>query len=235
MKHVWAINATTIEEGEYLLAHKNHIHDSYENIYTRPNIWNNTAPHISFSVTSTWSDVVKHRGTAWDVLLLLQLQTECFTLKIVAYFKSWTCLYAGAQGICFQEVTAQKVTHKVNNWRKPCSHKSLLFNSTGRIIRISSGKHWDTKPIWIWFFFFKQLTTKTFTTVSVLMQHYYFQGQYYTCSYLELHILALFLTSDRASCTVVSSTVFTNTPKLQLLLLLAYLATAKRRVLKNTQ
>lgn len=71
-----------------------------------------------------------------DTLLMLQLQTECFTLKIVVYFKSWICLYARVQGICFQEVTAQKVTHKVNNWRKPCSHKSLIFNSIGRIIQI---------------------------------------------------------------------------------------------------
>lgn len=61
------------------------------------------------------------------------------------------------------------------------------------------------------------------------MQHYYFQGQYYTCSFLELHIFVLFLTSDRASCTVASSTLFTNTPKLQLLTLRSMSCHSKKK------
>lgn len=68
-----------------------------------------------------------------------------------------------------------------------------------------------------------------YNTVCVLMQHYYFQGQYYTCSFLELHILVLFLTSDRASCTVASSTLFTNTPKLQLLTLQSMSCHSKKK------
>lgn len=68
-----------------------------------------------------------------------------------------------------------------------------------------------------------------YNTVCVLIQHYYFQGQYYTCSFLELHILVLFLTSDRASCTVASSTLFTNTPKLQLLTLQSMSCHSKKK------
>lgn len=181
---------------------------------------------------------MKHEGRVRDILVVLESQMKCFTLKIVAYFKCLTCLYARAQDSCFWEVTGQKLTHKVNNWRKPCSHMSLFFNSIGRIIQnfLRKALKYKTKLV---FEFFEAVDYKNtfrkpvniYNTVSVLIQHYYFQGQYYTCSFLELHILVLFLSSDRASCTVASSTLFTNTPKLQLPILLVYLAIAKRRVI----
>lgn len=113
---------------------------------------------------------------------------------------------------------------------------SLFFNSNGRIIQNFLRKAIKYKTKSIFELFWNQLTTKNtfkkpvniYNTGSVLIQHYYFQGQYYTCSFLELHILVLFLTSDRASCTLTSSTLFTNTPKLQLLILLTYLASGNK-------
>jgi len=119
---------------------------------------------------------------------------------------------------------------------------SLFFNSIGTIIQNFLRKALTYKTKLVFEFFeaveYKNTFRKSvniYETVSLLIQHYYFQGQYYTRSFLELHILVLFLTSDRASCTVASSALFTNTPKLQLLVLPAYLAIAKRRVILITQ
>lgn len=102
---------------------------------------------------------------------------------------------------------------------------ALFFNSTARIIQhfLRKALKYKTKVVFERFFEaadYKNTSRKPvniYNTVCVLIQHYYFQGQYYTRSFLELHILVLFLTSDRASCTVASSALFTNTPKLQLL------------------
>lgn len=114
---------------------------------------------------------------------------------------------------------------------------ALFFNSTVRIIQHFLRKALKYKTKLVFERFLKQLTTKNtfrkpvniYSTVCVLMQHYYFQGQYYTCSFSELHILVLFLTSDRASCTVASSTLFTNTPKLQLLTLQSMSCHSKKK------
>lgn len=147
---------------------------------------------------------------------------KCFTLKIVAYFKRLTCLCSRAQGTCFWEVTAHELNSQGQQLKKTLLLHLSSLTALGEQSKIS--------------IILKQLTTKNtfrrpiniYNAVSILIQHYYFQGQYYTCSFLELHILVLFLTSDRASCTVASSTLFTNTHKLQLLVLPAYLAIAKR-------
>lgn len=159
---------------------------------------------------------MKHYGIVWEILLVLEFQMNSFTLKIVAYFKCLTCLCSRAQGTCFWEVTANAFNSQGQQLKKTLPSHLCPLTALGELSKIDY-KNTFRRPINI------------YNTVSVLIQHYYFQGQYYTCSFLELHILVLFLTSDRASCTVASSTLFTNTPKLQLLILPAYLAMAKRR------